>query len=195
MANFKPVGSRPMAKQKRITCMTGNAKMNNITPTFRHIRKKFFCNKARIFPLDVNWIWMIWINKQTSDGINNEQWTHLNNEEDWTTTVWLYLPGNIQTDQLLIYHHIRFHHFGIQLGLHLSKIETNVNIIEITGHLLLCAGHVHKLYSSIPEPLIKRHFIHYIGQKREDNLVDLFFTWFWLLLLCAIIWMLLLFRS
>lgn len=27
--------------------------MNNITPTLRHIRKKFFCNKARIFPFDV----------------------------------------------------------------------------------------------------------------------------------------------
>lgn len=54
MAILKPLGSRPMAKQKRITCMTGKAKMNSITPTFRHIRKKFFCNKARIFPLDVN---------------------------------------------------------------------------------------------------------------------------------------------
>lgn len=31
IANFKPVGSLPIAKQKSITCMTGNAKMNNIT--------------------------------------------------------------------------------------------------------------------------------------------------------------------
>lgn len=54
-ANRRPVGSRPIAKQNRITCITGNAKMNNITPTFLHIRKKFFCNRARIFPLDVIW--------------------------------------------------------------------------------------------------------------------------------------------
>lgn len=53
MAIFNPVGSLPMAKQNRITCMTGSAKMNNMTPTFRHIRKKFFCNKARIFPREV----------------------------------------------------------------------------------------------------------------------------------------------
>lgn len=49
-ANFKPVGSRPIAKQKRITCITGSAKMNNMTPTFLHMRKKFFCSKACIFP-------------------------------------------------------------------------------------------------------------------------------------------------
>lgn len=49
-ANLSPDGSRPMAKQKSITCITGNAKMNSITPTLRHMRKKFFCNKARIFP-------------------------------------------------------------------------------------------------------------------------------------------------
>lgn len=55
IANFKPFGSRPIARQNKITCITGNAKMNNITPTLRHIRKKFFCSKARIFPLDVIW--------------------------------------------------------------------------------------------------------------------------------------------
>lgn len=53
-AIFSPVGSLPMAKQNKITCITGSAKMNNITPTFLHIRKRFFCNKARILPLDVN---------------------------------------------------------------------------------------------------------------------------------------------
>lgn len=31
MASFNPVGSRPIARQKRITCITGRAKMNSIT--------------------------------------------------------------------------------------------------------------------------------------------------------------------
>lgn len=53
IANFKPVGSRPIAKQNRITCITGSAKMNSITPTLRHIRKKFFCSRARILPFVV----------------------------------------------------------------------------------------------------------------------------------------------
>jgi hypothetical protein len=84
MAMWSPMGSRPMARQNRITCITGSAKMNSITllqwyriivwvphswnmycinsvhvdrthPTFLHIRRKFFCRSARIFPLVVSW--------------------------------------------------------------------------------------------------------------------------------------------
>lgn len=76
IASLRSVGSRPMARQNRITCITGNAKINSITlknifllllllfiffgvntkinvtyPTFLHIRRKFFCSNALIFPL------------------------------------------------------------------------------------------------------------------------------------------------
>lgn len=53
-ANLSPVGSLPMAKQNKITCITGSAKMNSITPTFLHILKRFFCNNALILPREVN---------------------------------------------------------------------------------------------------------------------------------------------
>lgn len=43
-----------MARQKRMTCMTGRAKMKSMTPTFRTIRKKFFWISALIFPLVVH---------------------------------------------------------------------------------------------------------------------------------------------
>lgn len=54
MASFRPVGSPPMARQNRITCITGRAKINSITPTFRHIRRKFFWRRALIFPVVVH---------------------------------------------------------------------------------------------------------------------------------------------
>lgn len=53
IASFSPLGSPPMAKQNKITCMTGRANMKSMTPTFLHIRRKFFCSSARIFPTDV----------------------------------------------------------------------------------------------------------------------------------------------
>lgn len=35
-ANRKPVGSRPIAKQNRITCITGRAKINSMTLQAKH---------------------------------------------------------------------------------------------------------------------------------------------------------------
>uniref|UniRef100_A0A224Y589 Uncharacterized protein n=1 Tax=Panstrongylus lignarius TaxID=156445 RepID=A0A224Y589_9HEMI len=54
IAKCNPVGSRPMAKQNSITCITGNANINSITPTFLHILRKFFCRSAFVFPFVVN---------------------------------------------------------------------------------------------------------------------------------------------
>lgn len=117
IANRNPVGSRPMAKQNRITCMTGNAKMNSITPTFRHIRKKFFCNKARIFPLDVNYFKKT--KKMTFHRLKS--CTLLVGSEN---AMWLLLHCNIQRDQLLISHRIRFHHFDIQVVHHSAENDS-----------------------------------------------------------------------
>lgn len=53
IANFKPVGSRPIDKQKQTICVAGNANTKYIKATLPQICEKCFCNRARTFPLEV----------------------------------------------------------------------------------------------------------------------------------------------
>lgn len=71
MARCKPVGSRPIARQNRITCITGKAKMNNITlKTEKQIYRKEFLK--------------FWINNCTSTRLTQHSSTYVENSFEVT---------------------------------------------------------------------------------------------------------------